>query len=100
MHDGRFQNLEQVVEHYNSQMRSHPNLFPRFRTFVRASQGGTDPGEHGGWSTGGNNNNNNFITPRGLSMNVQEKADLVAFLKTLTDTKMVAEVKYANPFGN
>jgi hypothetical protein len=33
-------------------------------------------------------------------MNAQEKADLIAFLKTLTDTKMVAEMKYANPFGN
>jgi cytochrome c peroxidase len=101
MHDGRFQNLEQVVEHYNSQMRSHPNLFPRFRTFARASQGGSDPGEHGGWSSGGgNNSNNNFIIPRGLNMSIQEKADLIAFLKTLTDVKMVTEQKYANPFGN
>jgi cytochrome c peroxidase len=99
MHDGRFQNLEQVVEHYNSQMRNHPNLFPRFRTFSRVSQGGTiEPGGYG--SGGGGNSDPNSAPPRGLNMSVQEKTDLIAFLKTLTDKKMVSEPKYANPFGN
>ncbi|MEN9609370.1 MAG: hypothetical protein RLZZ628_184 [Bacteroidota bacterium] len=99
MHDGRFQNLEQVVEHYNSQMRNHPKLFPRFRTFSRLSQGGTiEPTGYG--SAGGGSNSDQNVLPKGLNMSIQEKADLVAFLKTLTDTKMVTEAKYANPFAN
>lgn len=99
MHDGRFQTLEQVVEHYNSQVRNHPNLFPRFRTFSRVSQGGTiEPGGYGGG--GGGNSDPNSAPPRGLNMSVTEKADLIAFLKTLTDPKMLAEAKYANPFSN
>ncbi|WP_028522154.1 cytochrome-c peroxidase [Runella limosa] len=31
MHDGRFATLEQVVEHYNSQVKPHANLSPQLR---------------------------------------------------------------------
>jgi cytochrome c peroxidase len=72
MHDGRFKTLEEVVEHYNSQIKAHPNLFPALK----------DP-------TG---------NPIKLNMTAQQKTDLVNFLKTLTDNTMLTDVKYSNPF--
>ena len=72
MHDGRFTTLEQVVEHYSSGVKNHPNLSPPLRT----------PGGQ----------------PRLANLSVQDKAALVAFLKTLTDVNVSTDVKYSNPF--
>ncbi len=72
MHDGRFATLEQVVEHYNSQVKPHPNLSPELR------------GPNG--------------QPRRLNLTDADKAALVAFLKTLTDTGIETDVKYSSPF--
>ncbi|MBP9103923.1 MAG: c-type cytochrome [Chitinophagaceae bacterium] len=72
MHDGRFATLEQVVEHYSTGVRDHPNLSPQLRL----------PGGQ----------------PRLLNLTPQDKAALVAFLKTLTDVSVTTEVKYSNPF--
>ncbi|MFZ1261225.1 MAG: hypothetical protein WAQ93_12150, partial [Chitinophagaceae bacterium] len=72
MHDGRFATLEQVVEHYSSGVRNHPNLSPQLRL----------PGGQ----------------PRLANLSVQDKAALVAFLKTLTDVNVTTDVKFANPF--
>lgn len=72
MHDGRFATLEQVIEHYSTGVKDHPNLSPQ----LRLPNGQVRLG--------------NF-TP-------QEKAALVAFLKTLTDTNVTRDVKYSNPF--
>ncbi len=71
MHDGRFATLEEVVEHYNSGVQDHPNLDNRLRR-------------------GGN--------PRRLNLNDNEKAALVAFLKTLTDETMINDIKFSDPF--
>lgn len=57
MHDGRFATLEEVVEHYSSGVRRTATLDPNL---AKHPEGGIQ------------------LTP-------QEKADLVAFLKTLTD---------------
>jgi cytochrome c peroxidase len=72
MHDGRFTTLEQVVEHYNSGVQAHPNLAPQLR--------------------------NPNGTPKQLNLTAQEKAALVAFLKTLTDNALSTDVKFGNPF--
>lgn len=72
MHDGRFATLEEVVEHYNSGVKAHPNLSPQLKT------------PNG--------------TPRVLNLSVADKAALVAFLKTLTDNTVATEAKYSNPF--
>lgn len=72
MHDGRFTTLEQVVEHYNSGVKAHPNLDPVLK----------DP----------------LGNPRRLNLSVADKAALVAFLKTLTDRKLCSDEKFANPF--
>ncbi len=72
MHDGRFATLEQVVEHYSSGVRNHPNLSPQ----LRLPNG----------------------LPRQANLSPEDKAALVAFLKTLTDNTIATEVKYSNPF--
>ena len=72
MHDGRFTTLEQVIEHYNSGVKNHPNLSPQLKL-----QNGQ---------------------PRLLNISTADKAALVAFLKTLTDRNVTTDVKYSNPF--
>lgn len=72
MHDGRFNTLEQVVEHYSGGVRNHPNLSPQ----LRLPNG----------------------LPRQANLSNEDKAALVAFLKTLTDNTLATEVKYSNPF--
>jgi len=72
MHDGRFTTLEQVVEHYNSGVKNHPNLSPQ----LKLPNG----------------------QPRLLNISTVDKAALVAFLKTLTDRNVTTDVKYSNPF--
>jgi cytochrome c peroxidase len=72
MHDGRFNTLEEVVEHYNSGIQNHPTLSPALS------------------DANGN--------PVRLNFTDSEKAALVAFLKTLTDNTVSAEVKWSDPF--
>jgi cytochrome c peroxidase len=74
MHDGRFTNLDQVVEFYNSGVVFNPNLSPPLR------------------GPGGN-------TALRLNLTTAQKAALVAFLKTLTDTNLVADPKFSDPFN-
>ncbi len=72
MHDGRFNTLEEVVEHYNSGIQAHRNLDPKFI--------GPD----------GN--------PKRLELNALEKSALVAFLKTLTDEELLRDIRFSDPF--
>lgn len=72
MHDGRFATLEQVVEHYNSGIKPHPNLAPQLK--------------------------NPDGSPKRLNLDAAQKAALVAFLKTLTDRSVTTDVKFSNPF--
>lgn len=69
MHDGRFSTLEEVIDHYNEGLQDSPTLDPNLK-----SQG------------------------IGLGLTSQDKADLIAFLHTLTDTVFVNNPAYANPF--
>ncbi|MBL0232223.1 MAG: cytochrome-c peroxidase [Chitinophagaceae bacterium] len=72
MHDGRFATLEQVVEHYSSGVKAHPNLSNQ----LKLPNG----------------------QPRLANLSAPDKAALVAFLKTLTDQAMITDAKYSNPF--
>ena len=72
MHDGRFSNLDQVIEHYNSGVQAGPALDNRL----------TGPGG----------------VPRSLNLNGTEKAALVAFLSTLIDPVLAADPKFSTPF--
>ena len=71
MHDGRFQTLEEVVEHYNSGVKRSPTLDPLMTKENRKN---------------------------GLNLSTYDKAALVAFLKTLTDESYLNDPKYKNPF--
>jgi cytochrome c peroxidase len=72
MHDGRFQTLDEVLDHYSQGIRSHANLDPLLR------------------------NANN--TPKKFDFSDQEREALKAFLHTLTDDGFIADVKYSDPF--
>lgn len=72
MHDGRFATLAEVVEHYNSGVKNHPNLGAALR----------DP-------------NGN---PLRLNLSQAQKDALVAFLQTLTDTSVATDQRWSNPF--
>jgi cytochrome c peroxidase len=74
MHDGRFQTLEQVIEHYNSGVKNHPNL----SAFLKDADG----------------------NPLQLNLTEQQKATLVAFLRTLTDPNILHNEKWSDPFIN
>lgn len=78
MHDGRFTTLEQVVEFYNSGVVDNPNLSPPLRN---------PPGTP------------NAGQPKRLNLTAQQKAALVAFLKTLTDPNLATNEKYSDPFN-
>lgn len=75
MHDGRFTSLEEVVDHYSDGVHPHPNL-----TLAFAKREG----------------NTNKTSGFGLSK--EDKAALVAFLKTLTDDKLMADPRFSDPF--
>ena len=72
MHDGRFATLEDVVEHYSTGVKNHPNLSAQLKL------------------PNGN--------PRLLNLTTQDKAALVAFLKTLTDVSVTTDIRFSNPF--
>ncbi len=78
MHDGRFATLEAVVEFYNSGVVNHPNLSPPLRNPPNAP----NPGQ-----------------PRRLNLTVAQKAALVAFMKTLTDTGVTTDPRWQDPFN-
>ncbi len=75
MHDGRFETLEEVIDHYSEGIQSHPNLDIRLRDGFRQDGSAIR-----------------------MSFTTEEKAALVAFLHTLTDNKFVQNERYADPF--
>jgi cytochrome c peroxidase len=70
MHDGRFKTLEEVIEFYSTGVKNHPNLHPQMLH-------NGDPNLH---------------------LSTQQKQDLIAFLKTLTDNKLATDYRFSNPF--
>ncbi len=98
MHDGRFETLEKVVAHYDNGIVNHENLFPTLRTFTWPGNGGgaTSGGAYG-W---GDNSSTAATSIRALNMTPKDKTALVAFLKTLSDDKLVNDVRFSNPFTN
>ncbi len=69
MHDGRFATLEEVVDHYDHGVKQSSTV-----------DGGIQ---------------NTIAT--GLMLSAQDKKDLVAFLKTLTDTEFIQKSEYSDP---
>ena len=72
MHDGRFNTLREVIDHYNNNVKPHDNLDDKLR--------------------------NGNLTQR-LDLNSLEVDALEAFLITLTDEQMITDPKFSNPFS-
>jgi cytochrome c peroxidase len=72
MHDGRFETLEQVVEHYGSYVEVGPALDSRTRT---------TPGD-----------------ALNLNLSAADKAALAAFLRTLDNETLRLDSRFADPF--
>ncbi|MBD0260868.1 MAG: c-type cytochrome, partial [Cytophagales bacterium] len=73
MHDGRFATLAQVLDHYSDHLQESSNL----STFLRETN--RDAGHPG------------------LRLTPPEKAALLAFLQTLTDSTFIRDPRFANP---
>jgi cytochrome c peroxidase len=72
MHDGSFETLEDVIDHYSTGIQDHPNLDFRLQD---------EQGE-----------------PKIFNISEYEKKAIVAFLGTLTDKEMITATKFSNPF--
>ncbi len=70
MHDGRFATLEEVIDHYDHGVKSSSTI-----EFILQYN----------------------LQPDGLQMTAQSKADLVAFLKTLSDPDFLTNTAYGKP---
>lgn len=75
MHDGRFETLEEVVNHYNSGIQRSPNLDDIFKS----------------WDTG---------EAIKLGLDDEKKSAIVAFLHSLTDENYMLDQRFADPFPN
>jgi cytochrome c peroxidase len=69
MHDGRFKTLEDVVEFYSSGLIVSPSVSPLMK----------------------------HLNKGGAQLTFQEKADLVSFLKTLTDYQFISDTAFSKP---
>ena len=71
MHDGRFSSLDEVMEHYSHDIQAHVNL----SDFLQIN---------------GN--------PIKLSMTSAEKKTLIYYLNMMTDSHLLSDSRYSNPF--
>ena len=78
MHDGSIETLEEVIEHYANGGRS-------IESGPNAGDGTLNP------------NKSSFVN--GFVLTVQEKADLAAFLRTLTDEEFLNNPAFSDPFA-
>jgi cytochrome c peroxidase len=72
MHDGRFETLEEVIDHYSEGIKAHENLSP----LLKEVDG----------------------SPKRMNFTQEEKEALIAFLHTLTDESFTTDEKFADPF--
>ena len=72
MHDGRFSTLAEVVEFYSTGVQAGPSLDGRLK--------------------------NPDNSPALLNLSAADKAALVAFMQTLTDTTFTSDPRFSNPF--
>ncbi len=72
MHDGRFADLGEVIDHYSTGIKNHPNLAASLKD---------DDGK-----------------PRKFNFSPSDKQALIAFLETLSDDHMMNDPKFSDPF--
>ncbi len=81
MHDGRFASLEAVVDFYDRGVQANPQLDARLRVPPPTNQ---PP--------------NPNAPPARLNLSAQERASLVAFLRSLTDSVFLRDARFSDPF--
>lgn len=74
MHDGRFESLAEVIEHYSSGIQNHENLDEQLQSFREDDKA------------------------RRFDFTSEEKQALVAYLHTLTDPELMEDVRFSDPF--
>jgi cytochrome c peroxidase len=70
MHDGRFETLEEVIDFYSEGLQFSPTIDPLMKN----------------------------VNQGGIQLSDDEKQNLIAFIKTLTDTTFVTNPAFSNPF--
>ena len=70
MHDGRFETLEEVVEHYSTGVKKSPNIDP---LMTKADKGG-------------------------MQLSNKDKESIIAFLQALTDSTFITNPAFSNPW--
>lgn len=93
MHDGRFATLEEVIEHYNSGVKMHPNLDWSLSNVNLDNMNASLPTGMKRPLVGSIND------PMRLSLTEIEKSALIAFLNTLTDEEYTTNPMYSDPFN-
>lgn len=71
MHNGMFKTLKDVINHYSEGIKNHKNLSLDLKT---------------------------DSSPKKMNFSETEKEDLIAFLKTLNDEKVINDPKFSDPF--
>lgn len=71
MHDGRFETLRDVIDHYSEGIVDHPNLDAQLKIGNEVKR---------------------------MNFTENEKVSLEAYLKTLTDEKLMVDVRFTDPF--
>lgn len=73
MHDGRFKNLEEVLDHYNEHIKPSRPLSITLK------------------------DRSNNLNGKNLGLTANEKSDIISFLKMLTDSTFINNPKFSNP---
>ncbi len=79
MHDGRFANLNEVLNHYSEVIKNHKNLSWELIDQDLSVE------------------SNSRVAKR-FNYTEEDKKAIIAFLNTLTDFKMISDPKFSNPF--
>lgn len=102
MHDGRFNTLEEVLDHYSGGIQPNKNLDFRLRDGFEDQI--FDPlfGGRPGFFANQKliSQSNNAVTPKHANITERDKKVLIDFLKSLTDESLIKDRKYSNPFLN
>jgi len=104
MHDGRFRSLDEVITFYSQNIQPHANLSSNLRAANWGSInffpfGATsDPNIAQLAKVTTNSSSGKFSEPLRFTLSNYQKQCLIAYLKTFTDTRMISDPMYADPF--
>ena len=79
MHDGRFNTIEEVLDHYNEGIKKSATLNPLIMEADNMAKGAD--------------------VKFSLNLAAEEKVAIIAFLNTLTDYQFITEEKFSSPFN-